>query len=161
MAHFSPTRTAPPRLLLAACLVAGLIVGLVPAGCGDSSSNISIRRAVTPEPPTPDQAVVYLTIRNSGGGDDELVGVSTKIAPMAHLHSNRITTDGRSMMTSATRLRIPAGHSVRLSAGGLHIMLMEPKPLRVGRWFDLALRFRQAGEVTAHVRVIDRSTVVR
>ena len=95
---------------------------------------------------------VYLTIRNSGGGD-RLVAISSPVG-QASLHSTSM--DGGIMrMRPVESLDVPAGSVVKLVPGGNHVMLTGLKsPLAAGSAVPLELQFERSGgkRVDAAVR---------
>ncbi len=95
----------------------------------------------------------YLSIRNTGRAGDKLVAASAEVAERTELHEMKM--DGNVMrMREVAAIEVPAGKTVELRPGGLHIMLMGLKaPLKQGERFALTLRFEQAGEVTVQVAV--------
>lgn len=127
---------------------------LVLGGC-DGTSDISVSDAVVPVPATADTAAVYLRITNSGDIDDQLLMVTTPQAAAADLHKTSISASGRAKMEAVGALKIPAGETVDLTPGGLHLMMMQPKPLRAGGTVDLTLTFEHAGERKVTARVSD------
>jgi copper(I)-binding protein len=57
-------------------------------------------------------------------------------------------------MRQVEAIEVPAGKSVELKPGGLHIMFIGLKaPLKAGDKFPLKLKFEKAGEVTVQVNV--------
>ena len=57
-------------------------------------------------------------------------------------------------MREVNAIDLPAGKTVELKPGGLHIMLVGLKaPLKAGERFAMKLRFEKAGEVTIDVPV--------
>ena len=109
--------------------------------------------AYAAEPVTLDAGALYLTVRNTGDGADTLDGVSAGIAGMAHLH--RMARMGGVRMQALDGAEVPAGGSLRLVPGGLHIMLMNLRRLPVaGDTIAVTLRFRRAGAVQLRVPVV-------
>ena len=95
---------------------------------------------------------VYLTIRNTGGGD-RLVEVSSP-AGEASLHSTSMA-GGIMRMRSVEAVDVPAGSAVKLEPGGNHVMLSGLKsPLAAGSTIPLELKFERSGDkkVEAAVR---------
>jgi copper(I)-binding protein len=94
---------------------------------------------------------VYLTIRSPAA--DRLVSVSSPVAAAAELHEHAMA----GMVMKMRRLpgvAIPAGRTVALAPGGMHIMLVGLKaPLREGQSFALTLTFAKAGPQTVTVMV--------
>lgn len=89
----------------------------------------------------------FMTIRNTGAQSDRLVSASTPIARTVELHTH--IRDGEVMrMRPVNDIPVPAGQTVRLRPGGLHVMLIGlTEPLRQGSEVPLTLRFERAGEV--------------
>jgi periplasmic copper chaperone A len=96
-------------------------------------------------------AAVYLTIRAPAG--DRLVSVSSPVAARAELHESAMA--GMVMkMRPLAGLAIPAGQTVALAPGAIHIMLVGLKaPLRERQSFALTLTFEKAGPQTVTVMV--------
>lgn len=94
----------------------------------------------------------FLTIENKGG-DDRLVAARAAVSNTVELHT--MTMDGNVMkMRAVDAIPVPAGRTVELKPGGLHIMFMGLKaPLGEGDTFPMTLRFEKAGEVTVNVKV--------
>jgi periplasmic copper chaperone A len=150
-----------------------------PAAPAAASIDISGVWART-SPMVAEAAAVYLTIDNTGGLDDALIGASVdpSIAKTAELHETvavdatastmagdtAMSTSGTEAMAGAEpmmemrpvdRVVAPAGGSVALAPGGYHIMLKElVAPLTVGSTLDVTLTFETSGDkvVTASVR---------
>lgn len=88
-----------------------------------------------------------------GASADRLVGARADVAGRVELHT--MTMDGDVMrMRQVDTIDVPAGRTVRLEPGGLHLMFMNLKtPLKTGTRFPLTLRFEKAGEVQVEVPV--------
>ncbi|QBF33649.1 copper chaperone PCu(A)C [Thalassococcus sp. S3] len=89
----------------------------------------------------------YLTIVNEGETPDRLVAVRADF-PKVMLHGTE-EKDGVARMFHVDGIDIPAGESVALEPGGLHVMFMglRDDPFEVGETFSATLVFEQAGEV--------------
>jgi copper(I)-binding protein len=103
-------------------------------------------------------AAAYMTLR--AGSAARLVGVKTKAARSAEIHS--MSHEGGVMkMRRLESLELPAGQDVALEPGGNHIMLFDPiKPLKEGQRVGLKLLVEQGGKraeisVDAPVRSAD------
>ncbi len=94
----------------------------------------------------------YMRLAN-GGAADRLLSASTSVSGAVELH--RMTMDGGTMrMRRIDALELPAGQTVNLEPGGLHMMFVGLKaPLKAGQSFPLTLRFERAGEVVVQVQV--------
>ena len=95
----------------------------------------------------------YLSIQNKGGAD-RLLAASADVARSVEMH--RMSMEGEVMkMRQLEALDIPAGKTVELKPGGLHLMFIGLKePLKVGTSFPLTLRFEKAGELKVQVKVM-------
>jgi len=133
-------------------LIAGL--ALVAAACGASDVEQTSAAAITitdqraaPSPGGVDVAAGYLTIRNNTDTEDAIVAVSTPRAERAETHE--MAMDGVVMrMRPIARLAIPAGSSVSLEPGGMHLMFygVDP-PFAEGDEIPVTLTFESAGEI--------------
>ncbi len=87
---------------------------------------------------------------------DRLLSVSADVAATVELHT--MTMDGDVMrMRQVSAIDVPAGKTVELKPGGLHIMLIGLKaPLVNGSSFPLKLRFEKSGEVIVDMKVMSR-----
>jgi copper(I)-binding protein len=149
---------------LVAPLLCGVVLAFALIGCGSSNStkgasaragDLAITDAYIPAPASPDVAVVYFTVKNNGDKDDALVGATSPVAQSASLH-NEMTMQGSSMMMPLQEIAIPAHQTVRLSVGGMHLMLENLKQkLQKGQRVQVTLQFKNAGSVTLTVPVTD------
>ena len=90
---------------------------------------------------------VYLSIMNMGAKSDELIGISTPAARSAMLHESK-DENGVMKMEMLDRLEIPAGKTVNILPGHMHIMLIDLKaPLKIGDHVALELDFKNVGKL--------------
>jgi copper(I)-binding protein len=99
------------------------------------------------------QGVGFVTIRNTGSEADTLVAASSPAAGRVELHTS--LREGDVMrMRPVENVPVPAGGSVTLAPGGLHMMMMGlTRPLVVGQVVPVTLRFERAGQVTVNMGV--------
>jgi hypothetical protein len=84
--------------------------------------------------------VVYMTIRNEGNESRKLGAVTTDLAARAEIHQTSTNERGVSSMSRVEELEVPAGSSVALEPGGLHVMLMGlQRSMKRGESFSLTL----------------------
>jgi copper(I)-binding protein len=133
----TPTVRRRPRR--APAFAAVCAIGLVAAGC-DSAPHVSARDAYVPAPATAGTASAYLTLRNSGRAV-HLVSVSSPDAGSVQIHRTRIDATGRATMTPLRQVDLPTDQAVTLGPGGIHLMLLEPRSLKVGDVVRLRLKF--------------------
>jgi periplasmic copper chaperone A len=97
--------------------------------------------------------VVYMTLTNHGATPDKLVSITTPVAGIAMLHESK-EDGGVATMMDMSGLDIPAGGSVEMKPGGIHIMLMGLKaPLKKGDTLKLTLSFEHAGNVEVEAKI--------
>lgn len=137
-----------------AVLSAALLSGAVHAA-GYRAGEISITDPhARPTVPGQPGGAAYLTLENTGGSADRLVGVTSPVAQSAGIHTMRM--DGNVMrMREAGELPLPPAAKVEMKPGmGYHIMLNGLKqPLQAGATFPMTLTFEKAGKVEVPVVV--------
>ena len=88
-----------------------------------------------------------------GTAADAVTGFSTPAAANAMLHRSE-SVGGVMEMRPVENLPLQAGQDVKLTPGGLHVMLMGLKhPLKPGDHFPLTVTFAHAAPVTVDVTV--------
>jgi copper(I)-binding protein len=135
--------------LLNALLVA--VVGFGVAGIAQAQNakvgSVQIENAYT-RATVPGQQVAggFMKIENQGAVD-QLISASSPVAGEVQLHE--MAMDGNVMkMRQIKEVVVPAGGSVELKPGGLHLMFMNIKaPLSAGETVPVKLKFAKAGEV--------------
>jgi copper(I)-binding protein len=99
-------------------------------------------------------AAVYVTFVNDGTKSDRLLGVSSPIASHASLHANEKTGEVVHMH-ELPGIDIPAGKTVELKPGDMHIMLEGLQhPLKEGEMFPLTLKLANEGDVHVEAMVM-------
>ncbi len=90
----------------------------------------------------------FLTITNTARADERLIGGSTPVATRVELHSMSMEGGVMRMRPLKQGVPIPAGSSVALKPGGLHIMFIGLKrPLTRGETIPVTLDFARTGKV--------------
>jgi len=99
------------------------------------------------------QGAGFMAIRNNGDQPDRLVSATTPAAPTVELHTH--VRDGDVMrMRPVTDISVPAGQTVRLQPGGLHLMFIGLfQELRQGQSVPVTLVFERAGSVTVQMEI--------
>lgn len=96
----------------------------------------------------------YLTVENTGTEDDRLLAVATPAAGRAEIHTMEMKDDVMVMRPVEGGLAIPAGETVELKPGGLHLMFMEvTAPFREGSTVPVTLEFEKAGKAELMLQV--------
>ena len=115
------------------------------------------RLALRATPPGAPVAGGFLRIENRGAADDVLLAaaVDAGVAGRVELHEMVMDGDVMRMSEVAGGIPVPAGGTVALRPGGLHLMLMDlAAPLAEGDVHAVTLTFRDAGTVEAMVPVL-------
>ncbi|MCX7566874.1 copper chaperone PCu(A)C [Sulfitobacter sp. F26169L] len=91
----------------------------------------------------------YMTLENTSDTADTLLEVRVAKIPRVELHLTETDENGVARMTKQDGIPIPAGETVTLKPGGLHVMFMglDGNPFKVGDKVDATLVFETAGEL--------------
>jgi uncharacterized protein YcnI len=96
----------------------------------------------------------YISITNKGSEADRLVSAASPVAGVTQIHEMKLEGDLMKMNEVPGGVEIPAGETVALAPGGLHIMFMQLKePLVEGTKIPLTLSFEKAGSVEVELSV--------
>jgi periplasmic copper chaperone A len=100
----------------------------------------------------------YLTLIGTTQAD-RLLSVKSNVAKGVELH--RVDMDGNIMrMREVDAIDVPAGQTVQLRPGGLHIMFVGlTQTLKNGATIPLTLRFEKGGEVKVNMKVMNQTAV--
>lgn len=136
--------------------VAVAVLGMAAAACS-SGDTIQVEDAwARSSPAVADAAAFYVTLANRTDTEDALVGAESERCGEAQLHESVMDGDVMSMR-QVSAVELPAGGTVALEPGGLHIMCLGvTEPLETGETIDVTLRFDVAPDQTAVVAVEDR-----
>jgi len=110
-------------------------------------------------------AAGYMAISNEGAQADRLIGVETEAARKPGLHATEHGGDGVARMRPIAAIEIPAGETVVLEPGGMHLMLMGlTAPLEEGQMVPATLVFERGGRIAVEFAVdpadgVDHSTM--
>ncbi len=90
----------------------------------------------------------FLTIRNNGRTPDRLVSATSPASGEVQIHTMSMDGGVMKMRQSKDGIAIPAGQSVELKPGGLHLMFVGlKKPFKQGTKIPATLKFARAGSV--------------
>lgn len=124
---------------------------VVVATIGDIDVSGVFSRATLPNAPV---AGGFLTLANTGTSDDRLISASAPIAAIVQLHEMTMDGDIMKMRELPDGIVVPAGQTVTLQPGGLHLMFMQLRePLVEGTTIPLTLTFERAGTITVDMGV--------
>jgi copper(I)-binding protein len=138
------------RLLTLAAAVAALLA-LPAAAHDDGIGDIAIHAPrILATPPNAPVAGGYLSMTNEGETDDVLLSVRVPetVAGLTELHEMAMEDGVMRMSAIEGGIPVPAGETVTLEQGGLHVMMMRlARGLAPGDEVPATLTFRDAGEV--------------
>lgn len=120
-----------------------------------AESGIELKDAwVRGTPPGSTITALYLNIENKGSENDVLLSASSDVSKVVELHTTSVDDKGVAKMEMLESISIPAGGTVKLEPGGMHIMLIDlQKPLETGENVEVELVFEKAGPIKAQAKV--------
>ena len=109
-------------------------------------------RSSTPNSPT---GAAFMMLMNTGDADDRLVAASSDVAGRVELHTHTEDANGVMRMGEVEGgIPVPAGETVMLKRGGLHVMFMGlTAPLVQDSEIDVTLTFEKAGDMQIKITV--------
>jgi len=132
------------------CLAGALVL----SGAVSAHADILVSEGVVRLPsPGAMSAAGYLTLTNTGADDDRLLSVTTDGARRAELHLSHMVDGVMQMTRQDDGIALPAGESVALSQGGLHVMLMGVMGLAEAGNLTLTLTFEHWPAITLDLPV--------
>ncbi|MDV6227572.1 copper chaperone PCu(A)C [Nitratireductor aquimarinus] len=135
---------------------AAMLFIAAPAFAGDYTlGNLDIDQPWTrATPPGAKAAGGFVTIANGGEEDDRLVSAEAAFAGRVELHTMDMTNGVMKMRHLPEGIPVPAGETVNLAPGGLHVMFMELKePIAEGAPVPVTLTFEKAGTIEVEMSV--------
>ena len=126
--------------------------------CGGGSGELTVENAWgRTSPMGAENGAFYMTVVNETGADDELLSASIDACNTVELHEMYMMENDVMGMREVPggSIPVPAGESVELKVGGLHVMCIgKTAEFTPGDTFDVTLNFAEAGEmvVTADIR---------
>jgi len=135
-------------------LAAAAALSAMPAAAQDTTAgDIRIGRPWTRAAAANGNGAGFMTLRNTGAQADRLLSAASPIARVVELHTH--VREGDVMrMRPVQDIPVPAGETVELRPGGLHVMLIGLNgPMQQGARVPVTLRFERAGEVQVNLTV--------
>ncbi|MGL4406009.1 MAG: copper chaperone PCu(A)C [Notoacmeibacter sp.] len=112
-------------------------------------------RAMLPGQPV---AGGFLKLTNKGGTDDRLVSASSPKSARMELHEMAMKGDVMEMREIAGGIIVPAGQTVELAPGGLHVMFFDiAETFKDGDTVPVTLTFEKAGEIELMLPVMAKA----
>jgi len=105
-------------------------------------------------PPNAKAGGGFIEIVNTGSEADKLVSASSDVAAKVELHEMAVTDGVMKMREMEGGIEIPAGETVTLMPGGLHIMFMGlNQSFEEGSTVPVVLTFEKAGDVSVELSI--------
>ncbi len=101
-------------------------------------TDIWARKSMSPN----NNSAAYMKINNPTAEQITIIGASaSRVANNVELHKSFVDEKGVSRMTSIDKIVVPAGSSIELTPGAIHIMLFDlKKNLSEGDKFDITIK---------------------
>ncbi|NQV05589.1 copper chaperone PCu(A)C [bacterium] len=144
------------------------VLVMTAAACGGDDGGVDVEGAwARPSPAMSNAGAIYLDV--TSGDADKLIGASvdasiagrveiheTTMAEMGEGEAGEGELGGAMVMREVGEVALPAGETVSLEPGGLHMMMLDlSTPLELGQAFDVTLEFEDAGTMVVSVEVRD------
>jgi len=142
-----------PKILAAAILFAAPAFGAFAHEykAGDLEIHHPVSKATLPGQPV---GGGFFTIINHGNQADRLVSITSPVSDDVQVHEMKVENDVMKMRQVDGGIEIPAGGTVELKPGGLHVMFMAIKqPFKQGETVPATLNFEKAGAVAVEFKV--------
>ncbi|MBB3560491.1 copper(I)-binding protein [Rhizobium sp. BK512] len=95
------------------------------------------------------------TVKNNGATEDRLVSVTSPTSGEVQIHEMAMQDNVMKMRQLKDGIAIPAGKTVELSPGNLHLMFQKVKtPFKQGDKVPVTLTFEKAGKVDLVLNVL-------
>ena len=96
----------------------------------------------------------FATITNLGSEDDRLVSASSSAANRVEIHEMAVKDGIMTMREKEDGIALPAGETIALEPGGLHIMFMQLNgPFEEGSLVPVTLTFEKSGTIEVDMTV--------
>ncbi len=147
--------TNPRPQLARIALLASMSAVVSPVLCaGSAADEVQVEGAyVRAVPPGQINSAAFMSLTNGGTADHALVAAESDASKVVELHTHR-EEDGMMKMRRVDRIDLPAGATVELAPGGLHVMLIDlARELSPGHQVRITLVFEDASATPLEVPV--------
>lgn len=104
-------------------------------------------------PPAARVLAAYMVIMNNGAADVAITAASSPQFGRIELHSTRME-NGMARMVKEEQIVVPAGGSVSLKPGGMHMMLFDPsEAISAGKQVMITLQTATGDSIMVHAEV--------
>jgi copper(I)-binding protein len=145
------------KQLAGACAALCLSTSLFAGNAADEvRAEGAFARAV---PPGQTNSAAFMILTNGGDGDHALTTAESNVSKVGELHTHRME-EGMMKMRRVEKIDLPAGETVKLEPGGLHVMLIGlEKQLEEGEDVEITLVFEDGSRstLTAPVKTVQQT----
>ena len=148
------------RVFLVSCFVFLTSVMAACAPASDEAAGITVENVRANMTLPTDTGSFWMAITNHSSSDDALTGAAVNGCGVVELH-NMFMEEGVMVMrpVEGGQIPIPAGETVELKPGGLHVMcLQKAAPLELGTKVNVSLTFANAGTMEVEATVVEPAT---
>lgn len=104
--------------------------------------------------PVAQSGAAFMEIMNIGDTDDRLIAAASDVAERVELHTHIMDGDVMRMVHVEDGFAVPAGESIVLERGGMHVMFLGlTRSLEQGDEVEVTLSFEDAGEMRVMIPV--------
>lgn len=125
---------------------------------GDAADAVQIEGAFARAvPPGQTNSAAFMNLTNRGDADHSLTTAESNASKVVELHTH-LMEEGMMKMRRVEKIDLPAGETVRLQPGGLHVMLIGlERQLAEGENVDITLVFEDGSRstLTAPVKKVE------
>lgn len=134
-------------IMLAACAV-------IVAACSSGSDAVEVEDPWgRPSPSSATNAAFYMQL-DGAAENDVLVSATSPACGVVELHETQMSDGVMSMQHLPQGIPVPAGETVSLEPGGMHVMCMGVvAPLTVGEMVEVGLVFEISGAMTVEAEI--------
>lgn len=127
---------------------------VIVASCSSSDDAVTVEDPWgRPSPSSAENAAFYMQL-DGAAENDVLVSASTSACSVVELHETQMSDGVMSMQHLPQGIPVPAGETVALEPGGLHVMCMGVQnPLTAGEMIELELVFENSGTMTIEAEI--------
>lgn len=133
-----------------------LCIGLLSlVACTTSPNEIQVDAAWVRAAAAEGNTAAYMDITNRGRADVTLIRIEGDLAPMIQIHETSVENDIASMQQVDNGLVIPAGSTITLAPGGLHVMFMNlPNAIEENTRAEVTLIFDNGATIVVDAPVL-------
>ena len=137
-----------------------LVLTLLLAACGTSATGtgeLTVTNVRANMTLPSDTGSVWMEVHNGTDIDDALTGAEFEGCGAIELHNMTMEDNVMKMReVDGGKIPIPAGETVELKQGGLHVMCIgKETPLDVGSTLNITLHFANAGDIDVVADVVE------